>query len=116
LLDQRVLAGIGNIYADEILWRARLHPGRSAAGLEPGELERLAEAIDTVLRAAIERRGTSLSDYRDAEGEPGDNQNFLEAYGRAGRPCSRCGTPIAKYRLGQRGTHLCPSCQVAPPS
>ncbi len=111
LLDQRFLAGLGNLYADEILWLARLHPEHGAATLSADEIGRLADAIGRVLRNAIERRGTSLNDYRDAEGEPGENQDFLEAYGRAGAPCRRCGAPIVKYWLGQRGTHLCPGCQ-----
>ena len=112
LLDQKVLAGIGNLYADEILWHARLHPERIAGDLGREELERLGTAIRAVLSEAIERRGTSLSDYRDAAGEPGENQAYLQVYGRAGLPCGRCGSAIRKYVLGQRGTHLCPSCQL----
>ena len=111
LLDQRLLAGIGNLYADEILWVARLHPERAAASLTEDELALLADSIGMVLREAIDRRGTSFSDYRDADGEPGENQDHLKAYGRTGQPCPRCGTPIAKYTLGQRGTHYCPACQ-----
>ena len=114
LLDQRFLAGIGNLYADEILWRAELHPERVADSLAAEEIERLAEAIPAVLQDAIERRGTSFSDHRDAEGERGENQDYLHAYGREGLPCRRCGTPISKYRLGQRGTHICRTCQPLP--
>ncbi len=111
LLDQTFLAGIGNIYADEILWTAGLHPERRADSLAPAEIGRLADAIRDVLLAAIERRGTSLRDYRDSDGERGDNQRFLAVYGRVGAPCPRCGAPIEKRWLGQRGTHVCPRCQ-----
>ncbi|MCC6173758.1 MAG: bifunctional DNA-formamidopyrimidine glycosylase/DNA-(apurinic or apyrimidinic site) lyase [Chloroflexi bacterium] len=111
LLDQHFLAGIGNMYADEILWEARLHPERSAESLSPRERGRLLTAIRSVLTAAIGRRGTSFSDYRDATGEPGENQNFLRVYGRAGQPCPRCGHPIERLVIGQRGTWLCPYCQ-----
>lgn len=114
LLNQRFLAGIGNLYADEILWLAQLHPERTAVSLDRADVERLAAAIRRVLTEAIERRGTSLDDYRDAEGEPGQNQLFLKVYGRAGSACDRCGAQIVKYQLGQRGTHICPSCQRAP--
>lgn len=113
LLDQTFLAGIGNLYADEILWQARLHPERPAESLTPRERGRLHAAIQSVLSAAIERRGTSFSDYVDAEGERGTNQDFLRVYGRAGLPCTRetCGRPIVRLVVSQRGTWLCPSCQ-----
>jgi formamidopyrimidine-DNA glycosylase len=114
LLDQRFLAGIGNLYADEILWAARLHPERSAASLTSRERGRLLEAIRRVLDEAIRRRGTSLSDYVDAAGEPGDNQDFLQVYGRAGLPCPRCTRPIERRVIAQRGTWLCPRCQRLP--
>lgn len=113
LLDQTFLAGIGNLYADEILWEACLHPQRSVESLTTRERTRLHEAIQQILTTAIERRGTSLSDYVDAEGEPGTNQEFLQVYGRAGLPCTRekCGRPIVRLVVAQRGTWLCPSCQ-----
>jgi len=113
LLDQKFLAGIGNLYADEILWEARLHPERAAESLTPREVARLQAAIQSILTAAIERRGTSLSDYVDAEGEPGENQHHLMAYGRAGQPCLRpgCGRPIARMVIAQRGTWVCLRCQ-----
>lgn len=115
LLDQTFLAGIGNLYADEILWEARLHPERPAESLTPRERGRLHAAIQRVLTAAIERRGTSFSDYVDAEGERGTNQDFLQVYGRAGLPCprERCGRPVVRLVVAQRGTWLCPSCQPA---
>ncbi|MBI4494735.1 MAG: DNA-formamidopyrimidine glycosylase [Chloroflexi bacterium] len=111
LLNQLFLAGIGNLYADEILWAARLHPERTASSLSLAEVERLHQAVQRVLLEAIARRGTSLSTYRDASGEPGENQAFLQVYGRAGAPCLRCGTPIARKLLGARGTWFCPQCQ-----
>lgn len=113
LLDQTFLAGIGNLYADEILWEACLHPQRSVESLTTRERTRLHEAIQQILTTAIERRGTSLSDYVDAEGEPGTNQEFLQVYGRAGLPCTRekCGRPIVRLVVAQRGTWLCQSCQ-----
>ena len=111
LLDQRFLAGIGNLYADEILWDARLHPERSAASLTPRERVRLLDATQRVLTEAIRRRGTSFSDYVDAAGEQGDNQDFLRVYGRAGLPCPRCDRSIERHVIAQRGTWLCPACQ-----
>lgn len=116
LLDQGFLAGIGNLYADEILWASRLHPERSVESLTPRERGRLHQAIQRVLTDAIERRGTSFSDYVDASGEPGTNQQFLQVYGRAGQPCARprCGRPIVRQVVAQRGTWLCPTCQPLP--
>ena len=113
LLDQRFLAGLGNLYADEALWHARLHPLRPGDSLTPAEVRRLADAIRTVLESAIERRGTSFSSYLDGEGNPGENQNFLLVYGRAGQPCNRCHRPIERRVIAQRGTWFCPHCQRA---
>lgn len=114
LLDQKVIAGLGNIYVDEALWLARLHPLRTVPSLQDQELDRLYHAIRSVLSSAVERRGTSFSDYRDGYGQPGDNQHFLQVYDRAGQPCSRCGTLIERTVVAQRGTHLCPTCQPLP--
>jgi formamidopyrimidine-DNA glycosylase len=116
LLDQGFLAGIGNLYADEILWEAKLHPERRVESLKPRERGRLLDAIQQVLADAIERRGTSFSDYVDAQGEPGTNQEYLRVYGRAGLPCTRanCGKPIVRRVVAQRGTWLCPTCQTLP--
>ena len=113
LLDQSFVAGIGNIYADEILWESGLHPERLVSTLTPRERTRLLEATRSVLAAAIERRGTSFSQYVDDAGLPGDNQHHLRVYGRAGQPCPRdgCGRPIERRLLAQRGTWLCPHCQ-----
>jgi formamidopyrimidine-DNA glycosylase len=116
LLDQTFLAGIGNLYADEILWTARLHPERPVDSLSTRERARLHEAIQGVLEAAIARRGTSFSDYVDASGEPGTNQDHLQVYGRAGQPCLRphCRRPIERRVIAQRGTWICPTCQTLP--
>jgi formamidopyrimidine-DNA glycosylase len=108
LLDQSFVAGVGNLYADEALWLARIHPLRSGDSLSKREVIALAEAIHQVLSEAIERRGTSFSDYRDAEGEPGENQDFLSAYGREGQPCPRCGTTLRRILIGQRSSTFCP--------
>jgi len=113
LLNQRFLAGLGNIYADEALWRARIHPFRRADEFTEDEIRRLHRAMRAVLRAAIARGGTTLSDgtYRRVDGEAGAYAAQLAAYGRAGEPCPRCGTSIERVKLGGRGTHFCPACQ-----
>jgi formamidopyrimidine-DNA glycosylase len=115
LLNQRFLAGLGNIYTDEALWRARVHPLRRADTLSEGEVVRLHRAIREVLVEAIGQRGTTLDDrgYVGADGRPGRFTRDLAVYGRAGRPCPRCGTPIERIVVGGRGTHLCPRCQRA---
>lgn len=113
LLDQRVLAGLGNIYADESLWRARLHPACPAARLAPEQLRRLWRAIRGVLAQAIRWRGTSVSDYVDLSGRPGSFQRHLRVYGRAGRPCPRCRAPIERLRIAGRSSYFCPCCQAA---
>ncbi len=112
LLNQRVLAGLGNIYADESLFLARLHPLRLAASLTADETERLYHAIRHVLTQGIANRGTTISDYRDASGDKGHNQEALNAYGQRDQPCPRCGTPIVRLVVGGRGTHICPTCQA----
>jgi formamidopyrimidine-DNA glycosylase len=114
LLDQSFIAGIGNIYADEALWRARLHPLRRANTLTPSEVRRLHRAIRAVLREAIANRGSSFADYVGADGEPGANAERLAVYRRTGAPCPRCGRPIARLVVGQRSTHYCPRCQPLP--
>jgi formamidopyrimidine-DNA glycosylase len=114
LMDQRFLAGLGNIYADEALWEAGLHPLRCSDTLNEEEAERLHRAIRRVLEAAIARQGTTLPDQRYLlpDGRPGEFARHLSAYGREGQPCPRCGAPIARIRLGGRGTHFCPLCQL----
>src|SRR6185503_11689286 len=114
LLDQTFIAGVGNIYADEALWRARLHPLRAADTLTPEEVRRLHRAIRAVLRQGIENRGASFTDYVGADGEPGENAERLSVYRRTGQPCLRCGRPISRIVVGQRSTHFCPHCQRVP--
>jgi formamidopyrimidine-DNA glycosylase len=114
LLDQTFIAGVGNIYADEALWRARLHPLRAADTLTPEEVRRLHRAIRSVLRQGIANRGASFTDYVGADGEPGENAERLAVYRRTGEPCLRCGRPISRIVVGQRSTHFCPHCQVLP--
>jgi formamidopyrimidine-DNA glycosylase len=111
LLDQRTLAGMGNIYVDEALWRARIHPLRPAGELDEGELQRLTRAIKEALRAGIARQGATLRDYARPDGGAGSMQHEFKVYGRTGEPCDRCGTPIEKIRVGGRGTWFCPVCQ-----
>jgi formamidopyrimidine-DNA glycosylase len=111
LLDQRTLAGMGNIYVDEALWRARINPLRPAKSLDRNELRRLHKAIRATLEAGIARQGSTLRDYALPDGGSGSMQDEFKVYGRGGEPCDRCGTPIAKTRLGGRGTWLCPTCQ-----
>ncbi len=113
LMNQEFLAGVGNIYADEALWRARLHPLRSAAGLRPDQERDLYQELRAVLFEAIDRRGSSVDDYRAPEGR-GEMQNFLNVYGRTGRPCPRCGRPTRRIVIGARSTHFCSWCQRLP--
>src|SRR5438105_4721007 len=116
LLDQRTLAGMGNIYADEALWRARIHPLRPAADLAPDEIRRLHGGVRRALEAGIARQGATLRDYSTPDGGRGRMQDGVQVYGRGGEPCDRCGTPIAKTRVAGRGTWYCPSCQPERPS
>jgi formamidopyrimidine-DNA glycosylase len=113
LMDQAFVAGVGNIYADEALWRARLHPLRSAAGLNADQSRRLYRELRAILAEAIERRGSSVDDYLAPEGR-GDMQNYLNVYGRAGKACPRCGRPIRRIVLNARSTHFCSWCQRLP--
>jgi formamidopyrimidine-DNA glycosylase len=111
ILDQRTVAGVGNIYADEALWRARVHPLTPAAALTLDEVRALHRGIRRALQLGIARQGSTLGDYRLPDGEPGSMQDEFKVYGRAGEPCERCGTPIDKTRLAGRGTWYCPGCQ-----
>jgi len=115
LLDQRAAAGVGNIYADEALWRARIHPLRPAGSLSSEELAALRTALRQVLQTGIARQGATLRDFRAPDGAQGSMQDRFRVYGRAGEPCPRCGTPIEKIRAGGRGTWFCPSCQKGDP-
>jgi formamidopyrimidine-DNA glycosylase len=111
LLDQRTLAGMGNIYVDEALWRAKIHPLRPAESLERDELRRLHRAIRASLEHGLARQGSTLRDYALPDGGSGSMQNEFKVYGRGGEPCDRCGTPIANSRVAGRGTWFCPACQ-----
>jgi formamidopyrimidine-DNA glycosylase len=111
LLDQKILAGIGNIYADEALFLARIHPRRPLSSLSDKEILRVSWSTKRVLRAAIGRKGTTLRDYRTVAGESGGNRESLRVYGRAGEPCFVCGSGIEKIRIAGRSSHYCPKCQ-----
>jgi formamidopyrimidine-DNA glycosylase len=111
LLDQRAVAGVGNIYADEALWFARVHPMRPAGELDADEVAEVRRGIRKALRRGIERQGATLRDYRDPGGNAGRMQHEFHVYGRVGEPCDRCGAPIEKIRAAGRGTWFCPACQ-----
>lgn len=113
LLNQRFLRGLGNIYADEALFKAGIHPRALASRLSQRRASELHTAIVEILRLAIEHRGSSISDYVDAAGEKGNFQILHKVYGREGDPCELCGTPIRRILLAARGTHYCPRCQRA---
>ena len=113
LTDQSFLAGVGNIYADEALWRARLHPLRSASSLRPRDERRLYETTRAVLGEAVEARGSSIDDYTAPDGD-GEMQERLDVYQRTGEPCHRCGHPIKRIVIGARSTHFCSFCQRLP--
>jgi formamidopyrimidine-DNA glycosylase len=113
LLQERV-AGVGNIYADEALWLAKIHPLRPVGSLRRKQVDALREAVVTVLHAGIDAKGATIDDYRDASGAEGSFQDHFEAYGREGEPCSRCGASIRKIKAAGRGTYFCPRCQRAP--
>jgi formamidopyrimidine-DNA glycosylase len=114
LLDQSFIAGVGNIYADEALWHARLHPLRAADTLDARDVRRLHRSIRRVLREGIANRGSSFSDYVGADGQPGANAERLAVYRRTEQPCFRCGRPVRRIVVGQRSTHFCPRCQPEP--
>ncbi|MCB9422653.1 MAG: bifunctional DNA-formamidopyrimidine glycosylase/DNA-(apurinic or apyrimidinic site) lyase [Ardenticatenaceae bacterium] len=111
LLDQTFVAGIGNIYADEALYYARLHPERHSDSLSLTEIEALHRAIQKVLQLGIEREGASIAMYVKPDGSKGDMQNAVAVFRRTGDPCYHCGTPIQRMKLGGRSTHFCPTCQ-----
>lgn len=114
LLDQRLVAGVGNIYADEALFRAGLHPGRTGASLSEEECDRLRAAIESVITRAIESRGSTIRDYVGGSGLRGGFQNEFAVYGRTGEPCPACGAAVALARYAGRASHFCPACQPAP--
>ena len=112
LLDQSRIAGLGNIYADESLWAACIHPARAGSSLPTAEAATLLRQIQKVLRRAIRAGGTTFSDFRNVYGDMGRFRNRLKVYGRQGEPCPRCGTAIQYLRASGRGTHVCPCCQA----
>jgi len=114
LLDQGVLRGVGNIYADESLWKAKIHPARIGARLTVQEAKTLHAALQQILKKAIVLHGSSISDFLDAEGEPGEYQLHHKAYGREGKSCYRCKTPIRRIVVAGRSSFFCPNCQKAP--
>ena len=114
LLDQGVVAGVGNIYADEALWHAGIHPERRSGTLRAPAVRDLREGIVAVLSEGVLRGGSTLRDYVDTRGGRGGYLEVAAVYGRTGKPCRRCDTPIVKTTVVGRGTHLCPSCQTAP--
>jgi formamidopyrimidine-DNA glycosylase len=114
LLDQSVLRGVGNIYADESLWKAKIHPAHLGAKLSPEQLQRLYKALQEILNRAIVLRGSSISDFLDAEGMPGEYQQHHRVYGREGKACSRCRAKIERVIVAGRSSYYCPNCQKAP--
>ena len=116
ILDQGIVAGLGNIYADEALWKSKIHPERLSNSLSDSELTKLFKAIKHVLTVGVKNRGTSLgsgkTNYRDVEGESGAHRAEVSAYGRGGQPCKRCKNPLEKTVVAQRGTTFCPCCQT----
>jgi formamidopyrimidine-DNA glycosylase len=114
LLDQGALRGVGNIYADESLWRSRIHPKRISANLSERESRKLHKSLQQILRQAIALRGSSISDFLDAAGEPGEYQRRHRAYGREAKPCYLCKAPIRRAIVAGRSSYFCPVCQPAP--
>lgn len=112
ILDQGVLAGVGNIYASEALWLARLRPSRRTGRLTEAEARLLTRSVRQVLEHALEHGGTSLKDFVDADGREGENAEYLRVYGREGEPCSRCRTAIRRTLIQGRATYFCPTCQL----
>lgn len=112
ILDQSVVAGVGNIYADESLWGAKIHPQRLTGSITPQEFEELYIDLRAVMNLSIEKGGSSNKNYVNAEGKKGSYMDFARVFRREGLPCPRCGTTIEKLRVAGRGTHICPHCQV----
>ncbi|CAJ2232298.1 DNA-formamidopyrimidine glycosylase [Companilactobacillus paralimentarius] len=112
LLDQSVMSGLGNIYVDEVLWQVKLHPETPANHLSDEDIQKIIEASNQEMDKGIAAGGSSIRTYVDATGHKGNMQNNLKVYGKEGTPCPRCGTEIVKIKVGGRGTHFCPKCQV----
>jgi len=114
LLDQRVLRGVGNIYADESLWKAKIHPAHLGARLSPAQMKELYRALQDILKKAIVLRGSSISDFLDADGQPGEYQRHHRVYGREGKSCARCKSLIRRVIVAGRSSYFCPNCQKVP--
>ncbi|GEO46823.1 DNA-formamidopyrimidine glycosylase [Companilactobacillus kimchii] len=112
LLDQSVMSGLGNIYVDEVLWKVKLHPETPSNHLSDEDIQGIIEASNQEMDKGIAAGGSSIRTYVDATGHKGNMQNNLKVYGKEGTPCPRCGTEIKKIKVGGRGTHFCPKCQV----
>ena len=112
LLDQTFLAGLGNIYVDEALWEAKIHPTRLSCDLSAQEIKQLFTSIQFVLKRGLKTKGTSLRNYARLDGSSGEHQTALSVFRQTGKPCPRCRTPIQRIVVGQRSTHLCPTCQI----
>jgi formamidopyrimidine-DNA glycosylase len=115
LLDQTVLAGVGNIYADEALWGAKIHPATLVKNLSAAQFHKLYDELIFVLKLSIEKGGSTDKNYVNAEGQKGSYMNFARVFRREGQPCPRCGHTIIKTRVAGRGTHTCPHCQLLKP-
>lgn len=114
LLDQSVIAGVGNIYADESLWSAKIHPLTKVMDIPLSKVKALYKGLQDILALAIKKGGSSARNYVDAKGKRGSYLDFANVFNRTGQPCNRCGTPIIKTKVAGRGTHICPNCQKAP--
>jgi len=110
-MNQNVIAGIGNIYSNEILWEAKIHPFQNISKLKEDNLKKIYEAMKKILKKAIELGGESISDFRDTEGKKGRFDILRKVYRREGEKCSRCGTIIKRIKIGGRSAHFCPKCQ-----
>jgi formamidopyrimidine-DNA glycosylase len=111
LIDQTIIAGLGNIYASEILFKARVHPSVPSGRLSQSKIKRIVDSTKEILNLAIEKAGTTISDYKTPDSKSGDFQNFLQVYGKANKPCSTCGSLIQRAVINQRSTFFCPRCQ-----
>ncbi len=114
LLDQKILAGVGNIYADEALFMAGIHPLTPAHSIPKQQLRKLSFYLPGILKTAIENNGTTISDYRRTDRVKGEHQFFLNVYGRTGEPCNKCKTPVVRISINNRSSHFCPKCQPTP--
>ena len=112
LLDQSIVAGLGNIYVDEVLWETKIHPLSQANTIPAEKIAQLHDNINSLIELAIAERGTTIHTYLDANGKTGGFQKMLQVYGHKGEPCVRCGTPLEKIKVNGRGTTFCPKCQV----